>query len=501
MTKVKSLLLGTAAGLVAVAGAQAADMPVKAKPVQYVKICTLYGDGYYYIPGSDICIKIGGYARADYGWNTKGARTPAYTGTQGAQDRTVASYSTRHRANVQIDTRQQTAYGTLRTLESIHIQNEDNTFSFNVARAFIQWAGFTFGHAVSFADGFNINDSWHYIQQQNSTDTGANGVNQIAYTFEFGNGVTLTFGADERRTKSITNLSFNGALKVGSEPANSYAGENWPDPHVDFRIDQAWGFFQLTGMAHDVRATYYSASTSGACSTATTSTNNQSTALTTCGHPADAVGWMVHVGGEVKLPMIAKGDRFGASFRYGQGAAGFAGGSNLSSPDLFASGNNVAVGWITDAVYINGSNLELTTAWSVAAGFEHYWTPALKTSLTGVYTQISYDATAKSYFASNVCGTGSAGQAGFSGGTLLTNCNPDWQFFQGGIRTQWTPSPGFILGVNTAWTQVWTAFNGTTAVLTPNPVIGARPAGTYAINNQGIFSVMFRAQRNFNTGD
>jgi hypothetical protein len=33
MKMVKTLLLGTAAGLVAVAGAQAADMPVKAAPV------------------------------------------------------------------------------------------------------------------------------------------------------------------------------------------------------------------------------------------------------------------------------------------------------------------------------------------------------------------------------------------------------------------------------------------------------------------------------------
>ena len=63
MKMVKSLLLGTAAGLLAVAGAQAADMPVKAKPVQYVKICSLYGDGFYYIPGTDTCIKIGGYLR------------------------------------------------------------------------------------------------------------------------------------------------------------------------------------------------------------------------------------------------------------------------------------------------------------------------------------------------------------------------------------------------------------------------------------------------------
>lgn len=59
----KSLLLGTAAGLVALAGAQAADLPVKAKPVQYVKICSAYGDGFYYIPGTDTCLKLGGYVR------------------------------------------------------------------------------------------------------------------------------------------------------------------------------------------------------------------------------------------------------------------------------------------------------------------------------------------------------------------------------------------------------------------------------------------------------
>ena len=68
MKMVKSLLLGSAAGLVAVAGAQAADLPVKAKPVQYVKICSLYGAGFYYIPGTDMCLKIGGWVRAEYGW-------------------------------------------------------------------------------------------------------------------------------------------------------------------------------------------------------------------------------------------------------------------------------------------------------------------------------------------------------------------------------------------------------------------------------------------------
>ena len=80
MKMVKSLLLGTAAGLVAMAGAQAADLPVKAKPVQYVKICSLYGAGFYYIPGTDTCIKIGGFVRAEVDINAGGSFAVRSTG-------------------------------------------------------------------------------------------------------------------------------------------------------------------------------------------------------------------------------------------------------------------------------------------------------------------------------------------------------------------------------------------------------------------------------------
>ena len=75
MKMVKSLLLGSAAGLVAVAGAQAADLPVKAKPVQYVKICSLYGAGFYYIPGTDTCLKVGGWVRVYDAWGANGNST------------------------------------------------------------------------------------------------------------------------------------------------------------------------------------------------------------------------------------------------------------------------------------------------------------------------------------------------------------------------------------------------------------------------------------------
>src|SRR5271168_1262904 len=72
MKMVKSLLLGSAAGLVAVTAGQAADLPVKAKPVEYVKICSLYGAGFYYMPGTDMCIKIGGWVRAEADYSPGG---------------------------------------------------------------------------------------------------------------------------------------------------------------------------------------------------------------------------------------------------------------------------------------------------------------------------------------------------------------------------------------------------------------------------------------------
>ena len=66
---IKSLLLGSAAALVAVSGARAADAVVVAEPepVEYVRVCDVYGTGFYYIPGTETCLKVGGYVRYDIG--------------------------------------------------------------------------------------------------------------------------------------------------------------------------------------------------------------------------------------------------------------------------------------------------------------------------------------------------------------------------------------------------------------------------------------------------
>ena len=125
MKMVKSLLLGSAAGLVAVAGAQAADLPVKAKPVEYVKICSIYGAGFFYIPGTDTCIKIGGWVRAEYAFRETGNSHVQFNiGRRRPQqphqlERLRACALVRSSS---LDVRTQTEYGTVRAYNRVGFQ-------------------------------------------------------------------------------------------------------------------------------------------------------------------------------------------------------------------------------------------------------------------------------------------------------------------------------------------------------------------------------------------
>src|SRR5690349_24225460 len=110
MKVVKSLLLGTAAGLIAVGGAQAADLPLKAKAVEYVRVCSLYGAGFFYMPGTDTCIKFGGYLRVDALFGTNNDYGFA-GGVTGAHNRLSNYFTTRSRMDFTIDTRTATEYG------------------------------------------------------------------------------------------------------------------------------------------------------------------------------------------------------------------------------------------------------------------------------------------------------------------------------------------------------------------------------------------------------
>ena len=115
MKLMKSLFLGSAAGLVVMSGAQAADLPLKAKAVEYVKICSLYGAGFYYIPGTDTCLKLGGYLRADMGVNTNSVFSGNTNGKPARRTVSTTISTLAGACKPNIDTRTATEYGVVRT--------------------------------------------------------------------------------------------------------------------------------------------------------------------------------------------------------------------------------------------------------------------------------------------------------------------------------------------------------------------------------------------------
>src|ERR1700760_4331161 len=122
MKMVKSLILGSAAGCVAVSWGPAADLPVKAKAVEYVRICSLYGAGFFYIPGTDTCIKLGGYVRIDTTFNGSVYDQPAWSGDLGQYNRFRDYFASRSRMALTVDTRTATEYGVVRTFGQADFQ-------------------------------------------------------------------------------------------------------------------------------------------------------------------------------------------------------------------------------------------------------------------------------------------------------------------------------------------------------------------------------------------
>ena len=269
----KSLLLGSAAGLVAVAGAQAADLPVKAKPVEYVKICSLYGVGFYYIPGTDMCIKIGGWVRAEYAWGVNGSSVQTYGANAYLDNRATNNSWWRVRGYITADARNQTEYGTVRGYIAVGISTDDlgngEQQTFNANRAFIQWAGFTFGRAASFYDFF-AGAAVSYFGFYPQSDTGDGGKDVLAYTAQFGNGFSASIAAELPRREQIIGTPTGaitaagvitggvGSITGGGPISNlGYGGFQAPDLVANLRVDQAWGSAQLAAAAHQLNGLYY----------------------------------------------------------------------------------------------------------------------------------------------------------------------------------------------------------------------------------------------------
>lgn len=493
MKMVRSLLLGSAASIVAVAGASAADLPVKAKPVEYVKVCNLYGAGFYYIPGTEICLKMGGYVRYQVFENSGNGYSfgPFYTSGYNSRLNTQSTdLGFRTRVTMTTDTRQQTEYGTLRTFAMLGYQHDSNGSASTTAggtsptlyatRGFMQLAGFTFGKSISFYDIYsNPGTSYNGLV---SSDSGDIGVMLAAYTAQFGNGLSATISLEDPRRMGVVNSILQSStgvatpfLMVGSTADND--SNRWPDLVGVLRVDQAWGSAQAMVALHEIGGGYYGTTLTGSMVN---------------GHPDDKLGWAVGGGAIVNTDFISKGDKFWLQVNYTQGAASYMdmASSAKGNQFYFTSGNSLGWGLATDAIFGGvGSSIELTTVWGLNVAYDHMWNRQWKSDVYGGYLNYSYTDTAKSYIAASICGANA-----YAGAiTKMSNCNPDWSYWYIGSRTQFNITPTFYVGLDVMYRRLETGFAGTAiytaAAGTP------RPSGVYKIEDQEAVSVTFRVQR------
>jgi len=268
-------------------------------------------------------------------------------------------------------------------------------------------------------------------------------------------------------------------------------GSNHPNPWVSLRVNQAWGRASIAVIANHNEATYYTGPFAGLCS-------GGGTATTYCGHPDDAWGWAVIMGTEIKLDFLSPGSRVGGYFNYGVGAVAYSGGSNLASPGLFGSGNQVAFGVVSDAIYTNSLGLQQTTAWTFGGGFEYFWTRNFSSTIYGSYTEVTYGSTVVNSRAF-CAGAGSGAVAQSIVVAAATSCDPSFKFWSIGTHHDWFPLPGLRFAVDLLYTGIDSAMDGSTITL--SKAQGARPTGVYTAKNLGITSVIFRAQRSWGAGD
>ncbi|TIN14854.1 MAG: porin [Mesorhizobium sp.] len=213
---IKSLLLGSAAALFAVSGARAADAVTVAEPepAEYVKICDTYGAGYFYIPGTETCLRIGGYVRYDIGVGDVGS-LDGVNHVPDHQDAgsTHSSFYKNTRFTLKTWTGQETELGTLKTYTETRFnygnsngdfltQNASNADDWqgrnkalSLRFAWIQLGGLRVGKDDTAFDTF-IGYAGAVIQDT-LVPYGGQESNVVQYYFDAGNGFTGLVSLEE----------------------------------------------------------------------------------------------------------------------------------------------------------------------------------------------------------------------------------------------------------------------------------------------------------------
>jgi hypothetical protein len=418
MTFTKSLLLGSTAALLAAAGAQAADLPSrKAAPVEYVRVCDAYGAGFYWIPGTDTCLKVGGRVRVDT-WYTpaknavllRSSGGPAYTGAptplSSAAGAAGSAYTSSNgvdqlgwyaRGYIMMDARTQSAWGTVQTAVTLRLSAATGLAQTSqpvsapgtvagatgatIEAAYIRFAGFTIGDAASNFTFLPTSNNFHSIYSAAFTT----GIRQFAYTATFGGGFSATIALENRGdgvTSTTPNALGQNPWSATASTATAVGPQRLPALVGNLRVDQGWGSAMISAMVQQNTGNFATPAIQGV-------TNNVGPLMT-------KTGWAVSGGLKINLPMLAAGDSIQGWVAYGVGALSYVAIPNLNANPISTA--NYLGGYIrTDRdmtifcanVGCTATGSEQTAAFNAAAIFTHYWTPSLRSNFIASYLKVT----------------------------------------------------------------------------------------------------------------
>lgn len=348
------VVAGAAALAMSATYAVAADPLVTKAKDPYVKACTDKGEGFFYIPGTDTCLRIGGYLWAEGYYNT-------YTDYPRENDK-LYSVAT---GGFILDARTDTEYGDLRSYIEFRLRwrsadpwsQGPNRSEFELWNAYIQFAGFTVGHAQSFFDFYaNAN----VLGTDPATIGDDTRINLIAYTYEFSKELSATVAFEDAADRA-GGVFANDPATFGTD--DFQAGNRFPDIVANLKYEGEWGSAQLSGALHQV---------------------NSVSVLVPGASTETAWGYALQAGIMFKLPALGEEDTLYLQTAYVDGAVSYLGLQDASGgytpPDAF--------------IDIFG-NVSKVTGWNFTASLLHNWNEKWSSALFAGYA--SYDV--KDFFA------------------------------------------------------------------------------------------------------
>ena len=445
MSTLKSVVYASVATLAPIGVASAADLPFrKAAPVEYMRVCDAFGSGFFYIPGTDTCLRVSGQIRAE-----ATVRGGAPTDNPASFARNLAGQVFRRdttvfraRGYLNADARTQTAYGAIRTYVSFRITNDTtpsgpsgggsftpagaafsqktsifqglNNPSSILDKGFIQFAGFTAGRVQSFYDF----DAQSYELLTNSIGNSNQTSTAFAYTATFGKGFSATISAEDPGDRSIGD---NGFVAANNNPTATkagylaYGGTGAPDVVGNLRYEGDWGSAQLSAAYHEVS------------SIPVTLANGVTVT------PATEAGFALLGGVKFLLPMLAKSDSITIQGSYEQGAMDYINPLNYYNglSNVYDNDTSISVP-VNDAFVRPNGRIALNEGFAIYAAMRHYWIDTVYSSLYGDYTEIHNPRSAQ----------------------LLSVGNDSARIYQIGFNTIWAPIKDFQVGGEVLYTNM-----------------------------------------------